>query len=127
MRSPLLNINRACQTCHHWPESELKARAETIQARTHEMRDTAMDALVELIGDIKAARAAGATDEALGPARQHQRHAQFLLDFVDALREHLDVGRQVLDRLLELCGVPVVLTLGCLLLERVHTLGQLRL
>src|SRR5262249_21045574 len=24
VRSPLLNINRACQTCHHFPEAELK-------------------------------------------------------------------------------------------------------
>jgi nitrite reductase (cytochrome c-552) len=22
VRSPLLNINNACQTCHHWPEAE---------------------------------------------------------------------------------------------------------
>ena len=34
VRSPLLNINRACQTCHRWPEEELKARVETIQERT---------------------------------------------------------------------------------------------
>ena len=34
VRSPLLNINRACQTCHKWPEEELKARAEAIQDRT---------------------------------------------------------------------------------------------
>jgi nitrite reductase (cytochrome c-552) len=27
-RSPLLNINRACQTCHKWPEEELRARVE---------------------------------------------------------------------------------------------------
>jgi nitrite reductase (cytochrome c-552) len=34
VRSPLLNINRACQTCHKWSEEELKARVETIQSRT---------------------------------------------------------------------------------------------
>ena len=34
VRSPLLNINRACQTCHKWPEDELMARAETAQQRT---------------------------------------------------------------------------------------------
>ena len=28
VRSPLLNINNACQTCHKWPEEELKARVE---------------------------------------------------------------------------------------------------
>ena len=32
VRSPLLNINRACQTCHKWSEDELKGRVETIAA-----------------------------------------------------------------------------------------------
>ncbi len=43
-----------------------------------------MDALVALIGDIKAAKAAGRTDEQLAPARDQQRQAQFLLDFIEA-------------------------------------------
>ena len=34
VRSPLLNINRACQTCHKWSEEELRARVDTIQDRT---------------------------------------------------------------------------------------------
>ena len=34
VRSPLLNINRACQTCHKWSEDELRGRVETIQERT---------------------------------------------------------------------------------------------
>jgi nitrite reductase (cytochrome c-552) len=57
VRSPLLNINLACQTCHRWPETELKARVETIQECTFALRNLAMDALVELINDLKAARA----------------------------------------------------------------------
>jgi nitrite reductase (cytochrome c-552) len=84
VRSPLLNISRACQTCHKWPEEELKARAETIQSRTHELRSVAMDALVELIGDLKAARAAGKREAQLAEARNFQRRAQFLLDFIEA-------------------------------------------
>jgi nitrite reductase (cytochrome c-552) len=84
VRSPLLNINRACQTCHKWSEQEMKARAEQIQDRTMQLRNVAMDALVALIGDIKAARAAGATDEQLAGARKFQRHAQFLLDYCEA-------------------------------------------
>jgi nitrite reductase (cytochrome c-552) len=84
VRSPLLNINRACQTCHKWSEEELKFRAETIQSRTFYLRNTAMDALIELIGDIKAAKAAGMTDEQLASARDFQRKAQFFLDFVEA-------------------------------------------
>lgn len=84
VRSPVLNINNACQTCHKWPEEELKSRVDTIQARTFEMRNRAMDALVALIGDIKAAKAAGASDEALAAARQFQRKAQFLVDFIES-------------------------------------------
>ena len=84
VRSPLLNINRACQTCHRWPETELQARVEIIQNRTFELRNRAMDALVGLIGDLKAARDGGRPDAELQPARQLQRKAQFLLDFVEA-------------------------------------------
>jgi nitrite reductase (cytochrome c-552) len=88
VRSPLLNINRACQTCHKWSEDELRARVETIQTRTHNLRNVAMDALVDLINDIKAARASrtntagsagttGSTDAALTTAQDFQRRAQF--------------------------------------------------
>ena len=84
VRSPLLNINRACQTCHRWSEEELRSRVETIQDRTFEVRNVAMDALMALIGDIKAAKAGGADDAALEAARRHQRRGQFLLDFIEA-------------------------------------------
>jgi nitrite reductase (cytochrome c-552) len=43
-----------------------------------------MDALVALIGDIKAAAAAGASEAQLATARDEQRQAQFLLDFIEA-------------------------------------------
>ncbi len=84
VRSPLQNINRACQTCHRWSEDELRVRVETIQDRTFEVRNLAMDALIALIGDIKAARDRGVGDAALEPSRRHQRRAQFLLDFIEA-------------------------------------------
>ncbi len=84
VRSPLLNISRACQTCHKWPEQELKARVEDIQATTHRMRNLAMDALMDLIQDIKRARESGAGDSDLEAARSFQRKAQFYLDFVEA-------------------------------------------
>jgi nitrite reductase (cytochrome c-552) len=84
VRSPLLNINRSCQTCHKWPEEELKARVETIQERTFRLRNLAMDALMQLISDLKAAKAAGKTDAELAAAQDFQRKAQFYLDFVEA-------------------------------------------
>ena len=84
VQSPMLNVNRACQGCHHFPEAEMQARVEQIQARFMKSRGIAMDALMELIGDLKAARAAGATDAELAPARSFHRKAQFFLDFVEA-------------------------------------------
>jgi nitrite reductase (cytochrome c-552) len=84
VRSPLLNINHACQTCHQWPEAELKARVETIQERTQHMRNLAMDALIELIADLKAVRNANPPEEQLAVAQDFQRKAQFYLDFVEA-------------------------------------------
>lgn len=84
VNSPLLKINNACQTCHKFPEAELKARVEKIQSDFTFVRNLAMDALVELIGDVKKAKEASATDEQLASARDFQRKAQFLLDFVEA-------------------------------------------
>ncbi|HEU4837492.1 MAG TPA: ammonia-forming cytochrome c nitrite reductase subunit c552 [Pyrinomonadaceae bacterium] len=84
VRSPLLNINRACQTCHKWSEDELRARVETIQQRTHNLRNLAMDALVDLINDIKSAKDAGRTDAGIATAQDFQRRAQFYLDFIES-------------------------------------------
>jgi nitrite reductase (cytochrome c-552) len=84
VRSPVLNLARACQTCHKWAESELKERVETIQQKTYDARGMAMDALVDLIRDIGAARDQGRADDELAEARDFQRKAQFLLDFVEA-------------------------------------------
>jgi nitrite reductase (cytochrome c-552) len=84
VRSPVLNLSAACQTCHHFPEAELKARVEIIQDRTYELRDHAMSALIALIADLRARRQAGAPDRDLVAARYLQRRAQFYLDFVEA-------------------------------------------
>jgi nitrite reductase (cytochrome c-552) len=84
VRSPLLNINNACQTCHKWPEAEILARAEAIQDRTVSLRNTALDALMDLIADLKAAKEAGASDLELKQARNFQRRGQFYVDFVES-------------------------------------------
>jgi nitrite reductase (cytochrome c-552) len=84
VQSPVLNINNACQTCHKWPEAELRARIETIQERVFGLRNRAMEAVVALITDLKNARARGAADAELDLPRKLQRRAQFMLDFVEA-------------------------------------------
>lgn len=84
VRSPLLDVAKACQTCHHTSEEELKARVATIQERTEQLMDRALDGLCALIADVEAARAAGYTDADLAPARQSQRQAGWRIDFVNA-------------------------------------------
>jgi nitrite reductase (cytochrome c-552) len=84
VRSPLLNINRACQTCHRVAEDELKQRAERIQLTNHGLLERGGDAIVDLIDAIVTAMKAGATDAELVAARQLQRRAQWRLDYIAA-------------------------------------------
>lgn len=84
IRSPMLNINRACQTCHHYPESEIKARVEAIQDTTTALLIRAEDAVLALITGIENAKKAGATEEQLKAARDFHRKAQWRLDYISA-------------------------------------------
>jgi nitrite reductase (cytochrome c-552) len=84
VRSPLLNVNNACQVCHHHSEDEMKSRVATIQERNNALLLRAEDAVVALINAIAAAQQAGATDTALAPARELQRKAQWRVDFISA-------------------------------------------
>lgn len=84
VRSPMLNINKSCQTCHHSPESELREKVETIQSRHMEMRNRAMDALVALINDIKLAQQKKVSESKIKKAQLAQREAQFYIDFIEA-------------------------------------------
>ncbi|MGQ9490531.1 MAG: ammonia-forming cytochrome c nitrite reductase subunit c552 [Anaerolineae bacterium] len=84
LRSPLTNINKACQTCHQQDEQELKDRVLLIQSNTAELLRKAEAAIVEAIDAIVASKAAGATEEQLKEALQFQRQATFYWDFVAA-------------------------------------------
>ncbi|MDF3068471.1 MAG: nitrite reductase [Polyangiaceae bacterium] len=84
VRSPLLNISRACQTCHRASEQEMQARVATIQGRNYELMQRGGDAIVDLIQAIVDARAAGVDQAALEPALALQRRAQWRLDYIAA-------------------------------------------
>jgi nitrite reductase (cytochrome c-552) len=84
VRSPLLNVNRACQTCHHMSESELASRVDQIQQRNFELLQRGGQALMSLLDAIQAAKQAGATDQQLAQALELQRMAQWRLDFIAA-------------------------------------------
>lgn len=84
VRSPLLQVNRACQTCHPVAESELLARVDRIQERNHGLLQAAGAALMDQLDAIVAARAAGATEAQLAPALDLHRKAQWRLDYIAA-------------------------------------------
>ncbi|MFA7691767.1 MAG: ammonia-forming cytochrome c nitrite reductase subunit c552 [Candidatus Hydrogenedentales bacterium] len=84
VRSPMLNINNACQGCHRAPEEELRERVERIQDRSEEMVGQALDGLMEYIDSILAAKEAGVDEAILEEAYKCQRAATFLIDFVEA-------------------------------------------
>jgi nitrite reductase (cytochrome c-552) len=123
VRSPLLNINRACQGCHRVSENELMARAMTIQGRTYALSTRAENATYELVMAIKAAKDAGMTDTQLSKPRDMHRKAQWRLDFVAAensmgfhasqetariLAEAIDYARQGGTEVARLLGSQVV-------------------
>ncbi len=84
VRSPILNIPNACQTCHHFSESEIKARVEVIQDRTKNLMGRAEVAVVALIHDLQQAKEFGISAEQLKAAQNFHRKAQWRLDFVAA-------------------------------------------
>ncbi len=84
VRSPLLNINRACQSCHRASEKEMEARVAVIQDRNHELLERGGGAIESLIDAIDAAKKAGYSGDELAPALALQRRAQWRLDFIAA-------------------------------------------
>ena len=84
VRSPLLNVNRACQTCHRVDEDEILARVDSIQQRNFDLLQRGGAALMDLIDAVNAAREEGASDAQLKPALELQRKAQWRLDFIAA-------------------------------------------
>jgi len=82
VRSPLLNINRACQTCHNVSEAELRDRVTTIQDRTRALVERAAAAMTDMLDEIRHAEAAGATADQLEPILALQRKAMWRLDFI---------------------------------------------
>jgi nitrite reductase (cytochrome c-552) len=88
VRSPLLNIPRACQTCHNVAEDELRNRVHVIQDRTHSLIQRGAAALTSMVEAVTVARENGATDADLAQAFQLQRSAQWRLDLIFSEGSH---------------------------------------
>lgn len=84
IRSPLVNINTACQTCHNFPEEHLQQRILIIQDNTAQLLRDSEHAILDAIDAIVAAKDAGATDEQLAEAYQLHRLASMRWDFISS-------------------------------------------
>jgi nitrite reductase (cytochrome c-552) len=117
VRSPLQNLNSACQTCHHVPEQDLRQRILTIQDTTRALTERAAQAMTDMLDAILSAKAAGADEEQLSEIFALQRKAMWRLDFISSenslgfhadqeaariLAESIDYSRQAQARALQL-------------------------
>lgn len=84
VRSPMENINNACQTCHKVPEDELRDRVLRIQERTVALKQRAAVAMTDMLDAILAAKAAGKSDTELAEVYDLQRAAMWRLDFISS-------------------------------------------
>jgi nitrite reductase (cytochrome c-552) len=84
VRSPLLNLNNACQTCHNVPAEELEARVARIQDTTRGLLERSAVAMTDMLDAILAAQAAGASPEDLATILELQTAATWRLDYVSS-------------------------------------------
>ncbi len=84
IRSPLMNVQNVCATCHRQSEAELRARILEAQDRTYQLLSQAERAITDAVAAIEKAASEGATDQALAEARALHRRAQIRWDFISA-------------------------------------------
>ena len=84
LRSPLVNLKNACQTCHNRDEQELYNRVVDVQHKTAELLRASEEALLDAMDAIVAAKEAGATDEELAEALTLHRRSSLRWDFISS-------------------------------------------
>jgi nitrite reductase (cytochrome c-552) len=84
VRSPMLNINHACQTCHNVPEEELHEKVDVIQSLTISLLQRTALAMTDMLDAVREAQLAGATREQLEPIFEFQKKAMWRLDFISS-------------------------------------------
>ncbi len=84
VRSPLYNINNACQQCHNDDEDTLIEKITTIQDRHMAHMERAAAAMTDMLDAIMEAKAAGASEDTLKPVYDLQRKAMWRLDYISS-------------------------------------------
>ncbi|WP_460705922.1 ammonia-forming cytochrome c nitrite reductase subunit c552 [Luteococcus sediminum] len=84
VRSPMLDVNSSCQTCHKASEKEMKDRVSKIQNEFLSTLDETYNAVDALITDIEKAQKSGVAKDRIEAARMYQRKAGFYLDYSES-------------------------------------------
>lgn len=84
IRSPLYNMESACQTCHRWSEKDIRSRVTGIQDKNRELLNIAEHTITAAHLEIGEAMKKGATDAELTEPRRLVRLAQMYWDYVAA-------------------------------------------
>ncbi len=123
VRSPLEDLNAACQTCHSSSESALRERVETIQANNLALLERAAVAMTDMLDAIVAAQARGVSDEDLAEVLVLQRKSMWRIDYISSensrgfhadqeaariLGESIDYSRQAQALALSLGGAALM-------------------
>ena len=84
VRSPLENLNSACQNCHQQSEGELRDRILSIQSKNLALLDRAAGAMTDMLDAIQEAQASGADAAALDEALKLQTKAMWRIDYISS-------------------------------------------
>lgn len=84
VRSPLENLNSACQNCHQHSEDALQFRIENIQAKNQALMERAAGAMTDMLDAILEAQAADVDEEKLAPVLKLQTKAMWRLDYISS-------------------------------------------
>jgi nitrite reductase (cytochrome c-552) len=99
VRSPLLEVNRSCQTCHPYSDEEVKARVEGIQDRHFALLTRAGQAATRMLDGIVAVRKQFEAAHAAEPPATQQARWQAALEKDPALHELAELQRAAQWRL----------------------------
>lgn len=84
VRSPLENLNAACQNCHHQSEDSLRFRIENIQATNQALLERAAGAMTDMLDAILEAQAAEVDEAKLAEVLTLQRKAMWRIDYISS-------------------------------------------
>lgn len=84
VRSPLENLNAACQNCHHTSEQDLAERIATIQDKNQALMKRAASAMTDMLDAILEAKVSGIEEADLKEIYKLQRKSMWRFDYISS-------------------------------------------